>query len=76
MAWLSANLGTLFVLSIVIALVGFVIWKMVSDRRKGITACDTCGSADGCAIHAAGETCGHPKNPVEGMEPQIKKVVR
>ena len=49
---------------------------MVSDRRKGITACDSCVSVDACAIHAAGKTCGNPQDKFAEMEPQVKKVRR
>ena len=74
MTWLSANAGTIIVLAILIVVVGLVIWKMISDRRKGITVCDTCVSADNCAIHAAGKSCGNPHDRVADMEPQVKKV--
>ena len=74
MTWLSANAGTIVVLVILLVIVGLILWKMISDRRKGITVCDTCASADNCAIHAAGKTCGDPKEKVADMEPKIKKV--
>lgn len=76
MTWLSANAGTIVVLLILVVLVGLVIRKMVADRRKGITACDSCVSADACSIHAAGKSCGNPHSRVEDMEPQVKKVDR
>ena len=76
MTWLSANAGTILVLLILVVVVGLVIWKMISDRRKGITACDSCVSADSCSIHAAGKSCGNPHSRVEDMEPQVKKVDR
>lgn len=47
---------------------------MILDRRKGITACDSCVSADACSIHAAGKSCGNPHDRVADMEPQVKKV--
>jgi hypothetical protein len=74
MTWLSANAGTILVLLILVVVVGLVIWKMISDRRKGITACDSCVSADACSIHAAGKSCGNPHDRVADMEPQVKKV--
>ena len=58
MTWLSANAGTIVVLLILVVVVGLVIRKMILDRRKGITACDSCVSADACSIHAAGKSCG------------------
>ena len=47
---------------------------MIMDRRRGITACDSCVSADSCSIHAAGKSCGNPHDRVADMEPQVKKV--
>ena len=76
MTWLSANAGTIVVLLILVVVVGLVIRKMILDRRKGITACDSCVSADACSIHAAGKSCGNPHSRVEDMEPQVKKVDR
>ena len=55
MTWLTANAGTILVLVILVVLVGLVIRKMIMDRRRGITACDSCVSADSCSIHAAGK---------------------
>lgn len=74
MSFLAANGGTILVLLILAVLVGWVIYKMVSDRKKGITACDACASADACSIHAAGKSCGNPHDKVADMEPQVKKV--
>ena len=74
MTWLSANAGTIVVLLILVVVVGLVIRKMILDRRKGITACDSCVSADACSIHAAGKSCGNLHDRVADMEPQVKKV--
>lgn len=74
MTWFTANAGTILVLLILVVVVGLVIRKMVADRRKGITACDSCVSADACSIHAAGKSCGNPHDRVADMEPQLKKV--
>lgn len=76
MTWLSANAGTIAVLLILVVLVGLVIRKMVADRRKGITACSSCSSADSCSIYAAGKSCGNPHAKLEDMEPQVRKVDR
>ncbi len=76
MTWLSANAGTVLVSVLLVILVVLVIRKMVADRRKGITACDSCASADACSIHAAGKSCGNPRSKVEDMEPQVRKVDR
>lgn len=69
MTWLSANAGTILVLIILVLVVGAVIRKMISDRKKGVTACDACASADSCAIRAAGKSC----DKARAMEPQVKK---
>ena len=54
-AWISANLGTLIVCAVLLALVGWVIAGMIRRRRKGKTSCGcSCGS---CPMHG---TC-HPK---------------
>ena len=74
MTWLTANAGTILVSIILVILVGLVIRKMVTDHKKGITACDSCVSADACSIHAAGKSCGNPHDRVADMEPQVKKV--
>ena len=74
MTWLYANAGTTVVLVLLILVCGAILWKLISDRRKGITACDACASADSCSIHAAGKSCGNPHDRVEDMEPQVKKV--
>lgn len=74
MTWLSANAGTIAVLIILVVLVGLVIRKMLANHRKGVTACDSCGSADACAVHAAGKSCGNPHDRVADMEPKVKKV--
>ncbi len=74
MTWLTANAGTIVVLAILVVLVGLVIRKMIMDRRRGTTACDSCVSADSCSIHAAGKSCGNPHDRVADMEPQVKKV--
>ena len=74
MTWLTANAGTILVSIILVILVGLVIRKMVTDHKKGITACDSGASADACSIHAAGKSCGTPHDRVADMEPQVKKV--
>lgn len=74
MTWLSANAGTILVLAILLVIVGLIIGNMIRDRKNGITACDSCVSADNCSIHAAGKTCGNPRDKVADMEPQVKKI--
>ncbi len=44
--WITANLATIVVAAIVVAVVAFVIVKMVKDRKKGRGTC-SCGCG-GC----------------------------
>ena len=78
MTWLTANAGTIVVLAILVVLVGLVIRKMIMDRRRGITACDSCVSADSCSIHAAGKSCGNPhdRHGTAGEKSQMKQQER
>ncbi|MBP5272540.1 MAG: hypothetical protein ILO43_06240 [Clostridia bacterium] len=74
MTWFYANAGTTLVLVLLILVCGAILWKLISDRRKGVSACDACAGADICTVRAAGKTCGNPYDRVEDMEPQMKKV--
>lgn len=55
-AWLAANLGTIVVALIVIAIVAAIIHKLHSDRKKGIHSCG--GSCGGCGGGCPGCTSG------------------
>ncbi|MCR4611697.1 MAG: FeoB-associated Cys-rich membrane protein [Lachnospiraceae bacterium] len=39
LAWLSANLGTIIITLVLIAIVAFVIFIMVRDKKKGKSSC-------------------------------------
>ena len=41
MEWLSANMGTIVVSLILIAIVIWDIKKIISDRKKGVKSCGT-----------------------------------
>ena len=45
MAWLSDNLGTIIISLILLLVVGLVIYKMISDKRKGKSSCG-CGCSN------------------------------
>ena len=45
-AWLSANIGTIIVLVILVCIVGLVICSMKKDKKNGKSSCG-CGS--GCS---------------------------
>ncbi|MDO4175401.1 MAG: FeoB-associated Cys-rich membrane protein [Eubacteriales bacterium] len=48
LTWLASNIGTIFVLVVLIVIVGAIIRKLHSDRKKGIHSCGGhCGG--GCA---------------------------
>ena len=49
LTWLSANLGTILVLAVLLAVVGMILRKMIRDKRQGKTSCG-CG-CEGCALH-------------------------
>lgn len=48
-SWIISNMGNIIVSILVVAVVAFVIFKMVSDRRKGKSSCG-CGCSD-CAMN-------------------------
>ena len=47
-AWIISNAGNIVVGLVLTAVVAFIIFKMISDRRKGKSSCG-CGCAD-CAM--------------------------
>ena len=52
MAWITANLGTIIVLAVVLLVVGLIIRRMIKDKAAGKS---TCGN--NCAHCAAAGTC-------------------
>ncbi|MBO4748285.1 MAG: FeoB-associated Cys-rich membrane protein [Clostridiales bacterium] len=51
MAWLTDNLGTIIISLILLVVVGLVIYKMISDKRKGKSSCGcNCGSCPSSSI--------------------------
>ena len=49
--WLAANLATIVVSLIVLAIVSLVVWKMVRDKKRGKGGCSCggdCGACGGC----------------------------
>lgn len=59
LTWISANLGSIVVFLILAAIVTAVIYKMIKDRKNGISSCGgncakcgmcgSCGKKDGKA---------------------------
>ena len=37
--WLAANIGTIIVALIVIAVIAFVVFRMVKDKKEGKSSC-------------------------------------
>ena len=72
MTWLTANAGTILVSIILVVLVGLVIRKMVTDRKKG-SPLRQLRQRRFRSIHAAGKSCDNPHQKVADMEPQVKK---
>ncbi len=59
--WLAANLATIVVSLIVLAIVSLVVWKMVRDKKHGKGGCSCGGSCSTCGA------CGacHGSRPVK-----------
>lgn len=59
LTWISANLGSIVVFLILVSIVTAVIYKMIKDRKNGISSCGgncakcgmcgSCGKKDGKA---------------------------
>ena len=49
MTWLAANLGTILVSLVVIAIVAMIIWKMVKEKKQGKSSCSH--GCSNCALH-------------------------
>ncbi len=54
-AWLSANVGTILIVLVLLAVVIGIIAKLRKDKKKGVSSCG--GNCAHCAMHG---TC-HPK---------------
>lgn len=52
LTWLSANIGTIIVSAILIAVITMVIVKLVKDKKKGKSSCGC-----GCSNCAMSGTC-------------------
>ena len=66
LTWLAANIGTIVVLLVLVAMVGAIVRKLYTDRKNGIHSCGGhcgggcpgCSSRGGCAGRC---TSCHPK---------------
>lgn len=55
--WITANLATIIITAILIAVCTLIVIKLRRDKKKGNTSC--CGGCSGCAMNGM---C-HPQNP-------------
>ena len=52
--WLSANIGTILVLVIVIALVVAISIHLINNKKQGKSSCGAgCSGCAGCAMHGS-----------------------
>lgn len=49
LAWLSANLGTILVLLVLLTVVSVIVRKMRNDKKRGRTSCSH--GCSNCAMH-------------------------
>ena len=50
-AWLSANIGTILIVLVLLAVVIGIIVKLRKDKKKGVSTCG--GNCAHCAMHGA-----------------------
>ena len=53
--WIQANLGTILVTLLLIALVALIVVKLYRDKKRGGSVCGSCGG--GCAACAMRGAC-------------------
>ncbi len=51
LAWLSANIGTILIVLVLLAVVIGIIVKLRKDKKKGVSSCG--GNCAHCAMHGA-----------------------
>lgn len=57
LSWLTANLGTIFVLIVLVVIVAAIVRKLYTDKKKGIHSCGgNCGACGACG-HSCGSGC-------------------
>ena len=55
MEWLKMNVGNVIVLSILLIIVGGIVFRMIQNRRKGKTGCSACSACCGCCDKNCGK---------------------
>lgn len=48
LSWLSANLATILVAAVVFGVWGFIVYRLIKNRRAGKSGCSCGGSCSGC----------------------------
>ncbi|MBR6335388.1 MAG: FeoB-associated Cys-rich membrane protein [Clostridia bacterium] len=60
LTWLSANIGTILVVTVLALIVAAIIIKLRKDKKKGVSSC-----GGNCAHCAMGGTCHQPQQSVK-----------
>ena len=47
LSWLAANIGTIVICAIIVAIVVLLVWSLIRDKKKGKTCC---GGCSGCSM--------------------------
>ena len=63
--WLAANIGTILVCALILAMVTGLIYGLIRDKKKGKSAC--CGGCSGCAMRGQ---CHHGASKEQGKTAQ------
>ena len=50
-AWITSNAGTVTVSAVLVVAVAAVVFKMVKDKKNGVSSCG--GSCAGCGMHGS-----------------------
>ena len=65
--WITQNLGTIIICTILAAFFGILIAGLLKDRKAGKSSC--CGGCSGCAMagrcHSAGSSAATDRTPSE-----------
>lgn len=51
--WITANIGTIIICAVLIAIVAAVIISMVRKKLQGKSVVCNCGCCKGCAMHGS-----------------------
>lgn len=60
--WLISNLGSIIVLVIVAIVIGFAVYSIIKDKKKGKCSCGA--SCDGCCDGGSACSCCNHENTV------------